>query len=217
MDPAQRARFQAQIAALTPTAPTVSYEMDTVLPDGRRGWERWTDRALFDDAGRLVEMQSVGRDVTERRRAEAALRTSEARLAALMEHAPLIIHLKDREGRYLLANPECAKLFGREPAEVIGKTPFDLLPYETAAEADRVHREVVETGRTLAYEEYDPRVGAYNWTHTIRFSVRDRDGRVAVVGCIALDITERKRAEAALRASEAGWRRSWSTPRSACT
>ena len=45
-------------------------------------------------------------DITERRRIEEALRESEARLAALMDNAPLVVHLKDRDGRYLLANPE---------------------------------------------------------------------------------------------------------------
>ena len=45
-------------------------------------------------------------DITERRRIEEALRESEARLAALMDNAPLVVHLKDRAGRYLLANPE---------------------------------------------------------------------------------------------------------------
>ena len=59
-------------------------------------------------------------DITERRRIEEALRESEARLAALMDNVPLVLHLKDCEGRYMLANPECAKIFGREPAKVIG-------------------------------------------------------------------------------------------------
>ena len=56
-------------------------------------------------------------DITERRRTEEALRESEARLAALMEHAPLVVHLKDRNGRYLLANPESAKIFGCAPQD----------------------------------------------------------------------------------------------------
>ena len=42
----------------------MSYEMDAVRPDGSPGWEQWTDRALFDAQGRVVEYQSVGRDVT---------------------------------------------------------------------------------------------------------------------------------------------------------
>jgi PAS domain S-box-containing protein len=71
MDEVQRDRFTAQLAALTPEAPVVSYEMGAVLPDGSPGHEHWTDRALFDEAGRLVEYQSVGRDITAAKRAEA--------------------------------------------------------------------------------------------------------------------------------------------------
>jgi PAS domain S-box-containing protein len=63
-DDGQRAGFAARLAGLTPEAPIVSYETGTTLTDGSRGWERWTDRALFDEAGRLVGYQSVGRDVT---------------------------------------------------------------------------------------------------------------------------------------------------------
>ena len=61
-------------------------------------------------------------DITERSRIEEALRESEARLAALMDNAPLVVHLKDRAGRYLLANPELAKIFGCDPADVLGRT-----------------------------------------------------------------------------------------------
>ena len=68
MNEEQQRQFKAQLAALTPEAPTISYEMDTILADGSRGWEQWTDRALFDAEGRLVEYQSVGRDITEARR-----------------------------------------------------------------------------------------------------------------------------------------------------
>ena len=142
-------------------------------------------------------------DITERRRMEEALRESQARLAALMDNAPLVLHLKDREGRYVLANPECAKIFGCDPAKVIGHTPFDLFPHDEALMIDQHHQAVLETGRTLFHEEYQPSLEAYQWSIVIRFPIFDAQGRVSVVGGFALDITERKRAEAALRASEA--------------
>ena len=125
-----------------------------------------------------------------------------------MEHAPIVVHLKDREGRYLLANPESARIFGRDPATVIGRTPSELFPAREAQVIERHHREVIETGQVVVHEEHQPSLDAYEWSAVIRFPIRDEEGRIAVVGGFALDITERKRAEAASGRARRGFGRS---------
>ena len=71
--------FRERLALLTPDEPTRSTEDWTDGPDGSRRWEQWTDRAIFDAAGRIVEYQSVGNDVTARRQAEAARNESDTK------------------------------------------------------------------------------------------------------------------------------------------
>lgn len=71
--PEDREKYARRLAALTPGQPTASMELRSVLPDGRRTLEEWTDTGVFDAAGRLVEIQATGRDVTEQRRVEAEL------------------------------------------------------------------------------------------------------------------------------------------------
>ena len=73
---------QERLRSLTPAHPAVSYELQVALPDGTRRWHEWTDRGIFDEAGRLSEYQSVGRDITERKRAEQQARY-------LAQHDPL--------------------------------------------------------------------------------------------------------------------------------
>ena len=53
------------LAALTPEHPTGFTRQRVIFPDGSVRWQRWVDRAIYDDAGNLVEYQSVGRDVTD--------------------------------------------------------------------------------------------------------------------------------------------------------
>ena len=80
--PEDMAGHDAHLAALTPERPTKSITFRSILADGTFHWEEWNDTGIFDDRGRLAEIQAVGRDITERKLAEEALRQSE-KMAAM--------------------------------------------------------------------------------------------------------------------------------------
>jgi PAS domain S-box-containing protein len=76
-----RPRVEQEIASLTPEHPSITSEHRVYRADGTIGWNQWTNRALFDESGRLKEYQSVGRDVTDLRLAADTIREREAHLA----------------------------------------------------------------------------------------------------------------------------------------
>ncbi len=156
----------------------------------------------FDADGRVRGFVAALVNVTERRRAERALRESEARLRAIIDNWPSVIFVKDPQGRYLLANKACEPIAG-EPAErIVGKTDHDYLPAEVADRFRADDRRVLETGETLRYEEEAPLGGEVRTSLTVKFPLRDAAGRPYAVCGIATDITELKRAAEALRVSE---------------
>ncbi len=78
-----QAQIQQKIAALTPDSPAALDEHRSITPSGEISWQQWTDRGIFDAAGNLVEIQSVGRDITFQKLAEEALQRSANRLGTL--------------------------------------------------------------------------------------------------------------------------------------
>ncbi len=72
-----------QMASLSLENPVGNYEHRVVTPSGEIRWQQWTDRAIYDEQGRLVEYQSVGRDITERKLAEEEIERRNRELAAL--------------------------------------------------------------------------------------------------------------------------------------
>jgi PAS domain S-box-containing protein len=77
---ADRQVMEEQLASLRADQPVATVEHRVVLPDGRVRWQHWTDRAVFDGSGAVVEYQAVGRDITDQRKAEAALRRAHEEL-----------------------------------------------------------------------------------------------------------------------------------------
>ena len=68
--PEDRALIEREFASLTPEQPVSTHDSRVFRADGSRRWQQWTNHAIFDPGGRLLEIQAVGRDVTELRQAE---------------------------------------------------------------------------------------------------------------------------------------------------
>jgi PAS domain S-box-containing protein len=83
IDEKYRAGVWKKIESLTPENPLATAIHESVAKNGERRWQEWTDRGIFDEQGQLVELQSTGRDITERKLAEDAIRASQEQLRAL--------------------------------------------------------------------------------------------------------------------------------------
>lgn len=145
------------------------------------------------------------RDITERKRAEDALRLSQAQLMANLQNTPNVaVQWYDEEGRIFFWNPASEALYGWKSAEVLGKRLDALIhtPQE-AAEFMRVLQGIRDTGQPFGpYEAHiHKRDGTPGWVLATTFGMPMGEGRMGFV-CMDVDITNRKQAEAALRESE---------------
>jgi PAS domain S-box-containing protein len=194
--PEDRAMYDAHIKSLTPDHPSSTIVVRNILmPTGDIRWEEWTETGIFDDNGKLVEIQSIGRDVTERKRAEEALSVSEARMAAFLEYAPVAMLAKDKNGIFTLVNPETVKRLGRPAHQIIGRRTIDILPEAEAGMMDRSVEKVLTTGEVQIEEQYHPSLAPFLYSMFIRFPVRSETGEITGVGVFAVDQTSQKLVE----------------------
>lgn len=94
--PEDRVRVQKHLHSICKPHPVVSYEHRVILFDREIRIQQWTNRAIFDPSGAIEEFQAVGRDITQRKRAEAALRKSEAGYRKLAQQEALINQLTEQ-------------------------------------------------------------------------------------------------------------------------
>jgi PAS domain S-box-containing protein len=153
-----------------------------------------------DREGRLVAYDGLIADVTERKRAEEKLVTSEAFYHSLVENLPQNILRKDLKEQFTFANQRFCSMLGKPLEEIIGKTDFDFFPPGLAAKYQRDDRHVIRTGQTFeTVEENVAPNGAKTYVNVIKTPIYDAKGKIIGIQGIFWDITERKRFEQQLQ------------------
>jgi len=178
------------------------FELALRRKDGSSIWVLANVRVNRDSEGKIIGADGMAVDISDRKNAEESLRESEEKFRALVETTSDFIWEVDERGRYTYVSPKVRDLLGYEPAELIGKTPFDLMPEE---EAERVgadfqrcvasqlpisaleNRNLKKDGSTIILET----------SGVPRFDTR---GRFAGYRGIDRDITDRRHMESAFQA-----------------
>lgn len=193
--------IQRLLRSLSAENPVVTMENRVYDAQGEIRWMQFVNRAIFDDAGRMVEIQSVGRDITERKEAEAALRESELRWKFALEGSGDGVWDWDIDKNTLFFSKRCKLMLGHECHE-IGDDPNEwrsrVHPDELEGSLISLHRHL--RGNTPIYVKEHRLLckdGSYKWMCSRgKVIERNAEGRaLRVIGTIS-DITERKKLEA---------------------
>jgi PAS domain S-box-containing protein len=192
------ADVRAHVKSLVDRPRVDSHEFEIHAPDGATCWQQWIDHVIVDSDGRAVEIQGIGKDVTQRKLSEEALRHSEARNRAILRAVPDMMFLLNREGVYLDYQAKDPRDLFIPPEQFLGKNIRDVMPphlvplflnnLEQAAASEEscvIDYELPLAGETRHFE--------------LRMVSCDDDKILSIVR----DMTARHRAERALRDNEA--------------
>lgn len=199
LSPDELGALKAVWERLSPDNPTSTTEVCAESPDGKQIWLQWRDTLIANQEGEPVEYQGVGRDITERVLAEEALRESEEKFRTLADKSPNMIFI-NQDGKVVYANDACVEVMGYTRDEFYADE-FDFINLIAPEDKDNIRDRFQ---RHLRGEEVPPyesklvtkdgqQLQAIHATRIIRFGGRD-----AILG-IVTDVTERMRAEDALR------------------
>jgi PAS domain S-box-containing protein len=164
-------------------------------------WYRCIDRAIKWPDGRMVRYE-MAIDIHEQKQMEEALRESEEQYRSLVESSEEVIAMVNREGVFIFLNHRGSENLGGQPEDFIGKTMYDLFPKEIADRQMGSIRSVIRSGKRGIYEEKTRVQDEERWYHTVITPLKSNKWNPDSALLIALDITEGKQAEKALRERE---------------
>jgi PAS domain S-box-containing protein len=136
----------------------------------------------------------------ERKRVAEALRASEQRFARFMQHLPGLAWIKDCQGHYVFANEAAATVFQTSPTAIIGQKDEDLFDPATAEQFKRNDRQALASGAGINFiENLAHADGKLHYSLVTKFPIPEQNAASTLVGGMAIDITDHKRAEQSLR------------------
>jgi len=172
----------------------VVFEETVAVAGGEKRTFLTTKGPLLDEQGRPFALYGMARDITERKRAEEAVRRSQEQYARFIDATDDVAFIKGADLRYLMVNAAGAAFYGRSPEDVVGRRDEELLPPEAAEACRQSDLLALRENRLVVVDE---RVGDRVF-EVRKFPLELVDGGVGVGGFIR-DVTERRQAEASAR------------------
>ena len=170
-----------------------------------------------DAQGKIVRSLAVSIDITQRNRAEAALKQAKeelsqysqdlerlvriqtAEITNILTYTPAVVYIKDKAGRYTLVNRRYEELFNVRNAEIRGKTDDDILPQQVADQFRASDAQVLKKSRSLQIEEHVQQLDGIHTYLAVKFPIYDEAGAISGICGILNDITAVKKAQTQLR------------------
>lgn len=166
---------------------------ENVRKNGERVWVSWSNHELVDADGESQGILSVGLDITDQKRMEEALRTSEQRFRSFVENANDVVFALTASGTFSYVSPQWKESFGYELSDVIGKSFVPFVHPDDVPACHAFLTSVLTTGEKLRGVEYRVlhKNGTWIWYTANGSRIVDQDGSVSFIG-IGRDITEQK-------------------------
>ena len=168
--------------------------------DGKIRWVHEHTLLIRDDTGQVKCHHGYVTDITERKRAEEALKRAAEEWRATFDSITDLVSIHSSDFRLVRANKAYADACKMKPKELIGKTCYELFHLTKEHIPDCPHKRTLETKKPAMAEIFEPRFGIYLEVTTA--PIFNKKGEVVASVHVARDITERKRMDEALRESE---------------
>ncbi|MDH3972951.1 MAG: transporter substrate-binding domain-containing protein [Deltaproteobacteria bacterium] len=153
-------------------------------------------QAMIDEKGRKLGAVVSMQDITDRRKVEGALKQSEQLLQMVIDTVPVVLVMKDRDGRHLLVNRNFEEVTGVKREAAIGKVDADIFPPHAAAKIREFDEKLIKEGKENFQEEEVPAPdGRVHTFYSRKVPVFDEENKVTGLVLASLDITEKKRVE----------------------
>ncbi|MBN2487235.1 MAG: response regulator [Bacteroidales bacterium] len=170
-------------------------EVKIIRKDGKVRWVLQKNIAIRDKNNKIIAIEGIVTDVTDRKSAQEKLIESEAQKKAILNNLPHLAWLKSCEGKYLSVNESFASRFNKTVDELLGKTDYDIFDELSAKRYLEEDNIVFQSKRQLYIEE---RENDKTW-EKFKAPIFNEQGEVIGITGISLDISRRKKNEEAIK------------------
>jgi len=190
-------KLKRHLYTLNKENPVALIEHHIVMPGGKIRWLQWTNRAIFNEQGNIIEFQSVGRDITDRKLAEDALMESEEKYRVLFDLAADLIVIVDIQGNFLDLNKKFEEESGWSSDEMLGKNVFTsgIITKASVNKASFYLSQLLQGKLPPIFEVEGVKKDGGLVPYELRATPIIKKDKIVAIQAILRNITERKQSE----------------------